>query len=258
VSEALSVAVLDTNHPPHFPAECPHCGREANAAVRMTKIFARRIARGVVWIHYSVDARACQDCVNGHKRDVGPNSALVAEAKRRQAMQLGPIVGTGGAITACGLFLAGIGAEGSSRQSTTLSPAMMATIGLGAAGIGVGMVAGGWVAKRTVIVPAEWPDAQYATEIPNLVGSRVLIAAPPSAHARSLDFSDDRSDADERPWRTYSFTRQSYAREFARLNTRHVYRRGQPVQRGVLPDRRAALYFASAALVATLVWAILA
>src|SRR5579862_4991282 len=138
--EGLTVAILDTRRPPRFPSECPQCGHDADASVRMTKVFARRTRRGVVWIHYHVDVRACRTCVSAHETVVRLDADRLSQTRRRQAAAVGPIVGAGGAVVASGLLLASAGADAASRQATTLSAATMAAIGLGLAGIGVGMM----------------------------------------------------------------------------------------------------------------------
>ena len=115
-------------------------------------------------------------------------------------------------------------------------------------------MAGGWLAHRAIVCPADWPDAQYAVDIPSRLGGRAIMAAPASALARAVDFSDDRSAADEPSWRTFVFARTSYAQEFARLNARYVFDRQRPIRWPLLRDRKVWYYAAAAALVAAAAW----
>jgi hypothetical protein len=115
-------------------------------------------------------------------------------------------------------------------------------------------MAGGWLAHRAIVCPANWPDAQYAVDVPSWMGARAIMAAPASALARAVDFSDDRSAVDEPSWRTFVFARTSYAHEFARLNARYVFERQHPIRWPLLRDRRVWYYAAAAALVAAAAW----
>ena len=69
-----------------------------------------------------------------------------------------------------------------------------------------------------------------------------------------MDFSDDRSAVEEPSWRTFAFTRERYAEEFARLNARYVYDRANPPPKLHLRDRRVLYYAAAAALLAAAIW----
>jgi hypothetical protein len=257
VSEALTIAVLDQGHALRFPQECPRCGRAADTRVRSTKIFARRTLRGVVWIHHHIDALACADCAREHQTTVRPDPELVKQATRRQATRVVPIIGAGTCVAGCGVLLTTAGVAAASRHTSALDPATVAVLGLAVAGTGLGLMAGGWLARRLVVVPADWPDAQYAVEVPSVLGAPTVLTAPASPLARAVDFSDDRSDARAPSWRTFTFARASYAQEFARLNAQHVYDRQHPQLKPAfhaLPNRRTLYYVAGAALAAAVAW----
>lgn len=254
MGETPSIAVLDTGRALRFPRECPRCGSAADTRVRVTKIFARRTAREVVWIHYHVDVYACAACVHEHEVIVQPDPAVVSQATKRQATKGLPIILAGAAVLGGGVLLASVGVTAASRQTSALGSASIAALGMGVAGTGLGLMAGGWLAHRTIVWPADWPDAQYAVDVPLWLGARAIMTAPATALARAVDFSDDRSAADEPAWRTFVFGRPSYAQEFARLNARYVYDRERPVPRLILRDRRALVYAAAAVLVAGAIW----
>jgi hypothetical protein len=254
VGETPSIAVLDTGRALRFPRECPRCGSDADTRVRVTKIFARRTARAVVWIHYHVDVFACAACVREHELIVRPDPLVVSEATRRHATQGLPIMLAGASVLGSGVLLASVGVTAASRRTSAIGSASIAALGLGIAGTGLGLMAGGWLAHRAIVCPADWPDAQYAVDVRSWLGARAIISAPATALARAVDFSDDRSSADEPAWRTFVFERASYAQEFARLNARSVCDRQRPVRRMMLRDRRALVYAAAAALVAGAIW----
>ena len=254
MSETPSIAVLDTGRALRFPRECPRCGSAADTRVRISKIFARRTARAVVWIHYHVDIFACAACVQEHEVIVRPDPGVVSEATRRHATKGFPIMMAGASVLGAGVLLASVGVTAASRRTSAVGPASIAALGLGIAGTGLGLMAGGWLAHRAIVCPAAWPDAQYAVDVPSWLGARAIMTAPTTALARAVDFSDDRSSADEPTWRTFLFVRTSYAQEFARLNAHSVYDRQRPVPKMMLRDRRVLVYAAAAALVAGAIW----
>lgn len=258
MGETLSIAVRDTGRALRFPRECPRCGQVAESRVRMTKIFARPTPRGVIWISYHVDIYACEACAREHDVVTRPDPATVRQATRQQATRVLPIMLAGGSVLGCGVLLASVGVTAAGRHAAAIGSATMAALGLGIAGTGLGLMAGGWVARRAVVMPADWPDAQYAADLPSKLGARTIVTAPASALARAVDFSDDRSTADEPPWRTFVFARPSYAQEFARLNERAVQDQSHPTAtvRPILRDRRTIYYVAAAAIAAAVVWSV--
>jgi hypothetical protein len=256
VSETRSIAVLDSGRALRFPRECPHCSGAADTRVRVTKIFARRTRRGIVWIHYHVDVYACATCAREHEAIVRPDSATVRRAARRQALHMLPVVAAGSAVLGGGVLLASFGVAAAGRQTSAIGSATVAALGFGIAGIGLGLIGGGWVARRAVLLPADWPDAQYAVDVPALLGTHTIIAAPVSPLTRAVDFSDDRSAPEEPSWRTFAFARDSYAQEFARLNAQQIYDRLHSVPRSLVRDRRTLYYVAAAALTAAVLWAV--
>ncbi len=254
MSETPIIAVLDTGRALRFPRECPRCGSAADTRVRVTKIFARRTARAVVWIPYHVDVFACAACAQEHQVIVRPDPVVVSEARRRHATKGLPIVLAGASVLGGGVLLASVEATAASRRTSAIGSASIAALGLGIAGIGLGLMAGGWLAHRAIVCPAEWPDAQHAVVVPSWLRARAIMTAPATALARAVDFSDDRSSADEPAWRTFLFARPSYAQEFARLNARYVYDPQRPVPNLMLRDRRVLVSAAAAALVAGAIW----
>jgi hypothetical protein len=256
VSETRSIAVLDAGRALRFPRECPHCSRTADTRVRVTKIFARRTRRGIVWIHYHIDMLACAACASEHEAIVRPDPATVRQAGRRQAFHVLPIILAGGSVLGGGVLLASFGVVAAGRQTSAFASSTIAALGFGIAGIGLGLMGGGWIARRAIVLPADWPDAQYAVDVPSLLGAHTIIAAPVSLLTRAVDFSDDRSAPDEPPWRTFAFARDSYAQEFARLNAHQVYDRLHPAPRSLVRNRRTLYYVAAAALTAAVVWAV--
>lgn len=258
MSETLSIAVRDSGRALRFPRQCPCCGSVADRRVRITKLFARRTQRGVVWIHFHIDVYACAACALEHETVMRPDAVRVREARHQQAVRALPIMLAGVSVLGGGVLLASIGVAAADRAASAVASSTVAALGLGIAGTGVGLIAGGWVARRIAMVPAEWPDAQYAADLPALLGARVIIAAPSSALARAVDFSDDRSAADEESWRTFVFARASYAQEFARLNESWIQDPLRPSRatRRTPPRRRAIYYVAAAALTAAFIWSV--
>jgi hypothetical protein len=257
VNETTAIAVRDAGQPLQFPGECPACGRPGETRVRLTKIFARRTLRGTFWIHHRIDVCACVACADEHQSTIRPDPALAHERTRCPAAQVLPIVVAGAAVVGGGILLASIGVAAASRHSSAIGSATIAALGLGMVGTGIGLMAGGWVARRAVVVPAEWPDAQYAVEVPSVLGARMIIAVPPSPLARAVDFSDNRAGAEELSWRTFSFAREAYAQLFSRLNTGSLYNRRHPIPVSVLANPRALYYVAGAVLAATVAWAMM-
>lgn len=256
MSETRSIAVLDAGRALRFPRECPNCGRPADTRVRVTKIFARRTRRGIVWIYYHVDAHACAACAREHEAIIRPDPLTVRQAGRRQAFHVLPIVLAGGAVLGGGVLLASVGVVAAGRRTSAIGSSAIAALGFGIAGVGLGLMAGGWIARRAIVLPADWPDAQYAVDVPALLGVHTILAAPVSPLSRAVDFSDDRSSPDEPPWRTFAFVRDSYAQEFARLNARQIYDRLHPAPRPIVRNRRTLYYVAAAAVTAAVVWAV--
>jgi hypothetical protein len=162
----------------------------------------------------------------------------------------------GGSVLGGGVLLASLGVVAAGRQTSAVGSSTVAALGFGIAGVGLGLMGGGWIARRAIVLPADWPDAQYAVDVPALLGVHTVIAAPVSPLTRAVDFSDDRSASDEPPWRTFAFARDSYAEEFARLNARQIYDPLHPIPRSLVRDRRTLYYVAAAALTAAVVWAV--
>jgi len=257
MSETVAVAAFDTGPALRFPRECPGCGRVADTRFRTVKIFARRTGRGPVWLHHGIDVPACAACVREHDAIVYPDPDAARRAQDRQATQVLPIMGAGACLAGCGVLLATVGATAVARASSILDPATMASLGLGAAGTGLGIMAGSRLARRVVVAAAEWPDAQYAVELRSIWGARTVMSAPGSPLARSVDYSDNRADTNQLAWRIFSFARASYARQFSELNSQYVYDRARATTHPPLrrpPARRALYYAAGAALVAAATW----
>jgi len=164
-------------------------------------------------------------------------------------------------IIGCGLLVASAGVTAATRDTSAFTSRTVAVLGLGIVGAGLGLIVGGWLARRAAVVPADWPDAQYAVEVRMPLGARAIVAVAPTTLARAVDFSDDRREGRERSWRTFVFARQSYAREFSRLNARCLFER-PPISPGsrarpTVLRARALYYVAGAALTAAVMWSVL-
>jgi hypothetical protein len=119
------------------------------------------------------------------------------------------------------------GAWAAARYGSIIERGAFAALGQGVIIAGLGLMVASWLAERAVTMPADWPDAQYAVEVRSFWDRRVVLGAPATAVSRAVDFSNDRRHGDDdASWRTYTFSRESYAQQFAELNAARLYRAG--------------------------------
>ena len=245
--ESLSstVEVVGPLHLARFPELCVQCGRPASRTLRITRLFRRsRIRQGrrqVESILETVEAPCCEECLQVHERERTPIGEDVKKRLLRSWMiqALPFLLPLGVCLWILGFvlpgMLRGLGGEG-----------LALLLGLGIAGFFAAMTA---AFLYLILKPGRHlihdSSEGYVQIEAGPLGSRFIVAAPPTSLMGSIDFTDDCSELFEGERHRFTFRNGLVAAHFAHLN-------GDRTWNPAAPRARVAAYLRWALVLAVL------
>ncbi len=188
-AEEKTVLINERDGPPVFPPVCPKCGQMARTLLPVQKTFSYSSeSHGAVRPVHEYRVPFCESCARQHaseQQPLGPWVPLLRVLK-----------GDGSNIG--GLFVFGVGLFFLSEALRTVSLALLVFSALP-------LLVGGWLVRAT------WNKNRY------------LAVSPPTSISSTVDFSPNRAQAHESPWRAFSFQNDSYASRFREANANRLW-----------------------------------